>query len=104
MKKLLKVTDLKNIYFTLIYPHINFISELYAFAPLKYLNKLIVLINKLLRIVQSKSRFISNNKLYKCVNILPLKQLGEFNLLLLVHKWFFNKASLPKHFHTLFIK
>ena len=67
-----------------------------------YLNKLIVLNNKI-RILQRQKVTIPVMTLYHNYNrCLPISLLHIYQLLLLVHKWMYNKSKLPEVFHEYF--
>jgi len=78
---------IRNIYYAFDYPHILYGIELYANTWYSYLDKIVKLNNKLLRILQGKTRR-SNvlMDLYENYNTLPLPQLHQFSVLVFVHK------------------
>ena len=86
---------LKQIYFAFVYPHILYGIELYANTHSKHLDKLIVLNNKLLRILQHKPLVTPLQELYFEYNVLPIHQLHKFQLLLFVHKFLHHPQLLP---------
>jgi len=53
---------LKLLYFALIYPHILYAIEIYANTYLSYMHDLIILNNRLLRILQHKPRYDAYNR------------------------------------------
>jgi len=87
---------LKDIYYTFVYPHLLNGIELYTKAS--YLDKLIKLNNKLLRILQSKPLSTPTCKLYKTYNTLQLLDLHTQQLLLFVHKYVHHPEKLPEIF------
>ena len=90
---------LRQIYFTFVYPHILYGIELYANTYSKYLDKLTVLNNKLLRTLQNKPIITPVQELYFEYNVLPIPQLHEFQLILFVHKFLHHPQLLPDVFH-----
>ena len=104
MRKILPHSALRTIYLFLFHPHFATAAELYATATLITLNKLIVLNNKLLRILQFKPRLASTRSAYLDYNVLPIKSLANYKMLLLIHKWYYNFDTLPESFHGLFQK
>ena len=90
---------LRNIYYAFVYPHILYGIELYANTYYSYLDKLVKLNNKLLRIWQGKTR--SNVlDLYENYNTLPLPQLHQFSVL--VYVCVHHSDTLPDIFHNYF--
>ena len=89
---------LKQIYFAFVYLHVFYGIELYANTHNKYLDKLIVLNNKLLRILQHKPITTPLHELYFEYNVLPIPYLHKFQLLLIVHKFLHHPQLLPDIF------
>jgi len=67
-----------------------------------YLDKLTILNNKLLRILQKKGRTCCNERLYLQYNTLPPVQLFSYQVLNLVHKVVYCPHLLPSIFHNYF--
>jgi len=63
------------------------------------MNKLMVLNNKILRILQNAPRDSKVVDLYNNFNTLTLPNLHKFNILLFVHKFFHHRHQLPQIFH-----
>ena len=93
---------LKSLYFAFVHPHLLYGIEVYGNSSLSHLNKLIILKNKLLRIVQNKSFRTSVIELYRNFNTLPLPELHQFPLLCLVHKYLHCRSQLPIVFSKYF--
>jgi len=93
---------LKSLYFAFVHPHLLYGIEVYGNSSLSHLNKLIILNNKLLRIVQNKSLRTPVIELYRNFNTLPLPQLHQFQLLCLVHKYLHCRSQLPIVFSKYF--
>ena len=89
---------LKQIYYAFVNPHILYGVELYANTHRTYLDKLMKLNNKLLRILQSKPVFTPVNELYACYNALQITDLHKLQLLVFVHKFMHHKELLPAVF------
>ena len=68
-----------------------------------YLDKLTVLNNKLLRILQRKGRTCCKESLYLQYNTLPPVQLFNYQVLNLVHKTVFSTYLLPSIFQNYYI-
>ena len=94
---------LRTIYYSYVHPHLLYGIEVYANTHSTYLDKIIKLNNKLLRILQNKDTTCCNFDLYLMYNTLPVDQLHVFQLLCLVHKFVHNKHELPQSFITYFM-
>ena len=95
---------LQNIYFAFVHPYILYGLEVYGNTFPSYLDKLTLLNNKLLRILQKKGRTCCNESLYLQYNTLPPVQLFNYQVLNLVHKTVFSPYLLPSIFHDYFTR
>jgi hypothetical protein len=77
---------MQKIYFAFVHPHILYGIELYANTYPTYLDKLMKLNNKILRILQNKWILTPVLELHVNYNILPRVKLHIQQLLVLVHK------------------
>jgi len=93
---------LKMLYFSFVHPHILYGVEIFANTYTLYLDKLLKLNNKLLRILQQKDNYCRNIELYVNYNILPITELHCFQILCIVHKLTYHKELLPKIYHNYF--
>lgn len=87
------------LYFSLIYTKILYGIEQYANTYLTYLHDLIILNNRLLRILQNKDRFSHASELYRSYNTLPIDKLFIFQILIHAHSLFYKSSRLPLIFH-----
>jgi len=87
---------LKDIYYTFVYPHLLNGIEFYGNTKASYIDKLVKLNNKLLRILQSKPLSTPTRELYKTYNTLQLLHLHKQQLLLFVHKYVRHPEKLPE--------
>ena len=88
---------LKMLYFSFVHFHILYSVEIYANTYTSYLDKLLKLNNKLLRILQQKDNYCRNIELYVNYNILPVTEFYVFfKILCIVHKFTYHKELLPK--------
>ena len=94
---------LKNLYFATIYPKLLYGIELYANTFPTFLQDLIVINNKLLRILQTKPLRVNTKELYQTYATLPVDKLFQYQLLLLAYKLVYYKNSLPSVFSNYFI-
>jgi len=95
---------LKKLYFALVHPHLVYCVEIYANTYLKYLDPLIKLNNKILRILQNCKMDHPVKKLYISYNTLPVPQLHDFYISILMHRYKFCKEKLPVSFQNYFIE
>src|ERR1700743_3738710 len=87
------------LYFSLIYPRILYALEIYA-KYITYLQEVMILNNRILRILQHKQLATNISELYISYNTLPINKLFQFQLLLHAHNILFNINKLPIIFHS----
>lgn len=92
----------KKIYFALIHSNLIYCIEVYANTSLTNLNKLIVKVNSLLRVLQNRPRRTHITELYSCFDTLPVDLLFKFFTLKLVHKCMFVNTNVPVVIKNLF--
>ena len=90
---------LRTLYFTFVYSRILYAIEVYANTFLTYLHDLIVINNRILRIMQHATRFTRVTDLYSTYNTLPVNKLFQFQILLHAYKLLFCSDMLPTIFH-----
>ena len=88
----------KDIYYAFVHPHILYGIEIYVNTKISYLDKLIKLNNKLLRILQHKPITTPVLELYKSYDILPIPLLHKQQLLLFAYKFIHHPKLLPEVF------
>jgi len=91
---------LRNVYFALIHSHLLYCIEIYVNTYDSYVDKLIKMNNKVIRILFKKDFRTHVIDLYKCVNTLSLINLHKFNIIKLTHRCIYHKQSLPNVFHN----
>jgi len=89
---------LREIYYAFIHSHVLYGVEIYANTKPTYLDKLMKLNNKLLRILQCKPITTPIRELYKTYNTLLITDLHKQQLLLFVHKFIHHPELLPEIF------
>jgi len=89
---------LKMLYFALIYSRILYAIEIYANTYITYLHDLMMINNRILRIIQHKSIHTSTVDLYKQFNTLSIDKLFQFQILLHAHAINFHPDTMPSIF------
>jgi hypothetical protein len=89
---------LKNIYYAFVHSYLLYAVEVYANTCPTYLDKLVKLNNKLLRILQNKPLLYPVSLLYDEFKTLPLTDLHKQQLLLLAYKLIHLPQNLPEIF------
>ena len=92
------------LYFAFIHSQMAYGIEVYGNTFSSYLNKLIILNNKILRILQNAPRETHVADLYITFNTLTLPNLHKFHILLFMHKFFHHNELLPNIFSSYFTK
>ncbi len=103
LREIVPAGILRKIYFALVYPHINYGIELYANTHPTYLDHLIKLNNKILRIVQRRKMDTAVSLLYKSFNLMQIPQLFKFNVSVLVYKVLNYSEALPSVYKNYFV-
>ena len=86
---------MKTLYFAFIYRQLFYDVEMYGNTTKNHIKKLVILNNKILHIAQNKPLWYRVTDLYKNYNTLPLPELHKFQLLCLVHKYYYRNDQLP---------
>ena len=97
---------LRNIYYSFVYPRLLYGIEIYANTCVTYLDKLIKLNNKILRILQKCPIHVSTHvlELYTKFNVLPLlDKLHNHQIILLVFKCLNYAHLLPPLYANYFV-
>ena len=89
---------LKLLYFSLIHSKILYGLEVYGNTFLTYLHDLMILNNRILRIVLTQDRSCHVLTLYANINTLPIDKLFKFKILLLSHALIYKPTIFPTFF------
>ncbi len=103
LRDILPTNIRKQLYFALIYPHIIYGIETYANTCYSYLEPLIVLNNKILRILQNKKMDTPIKELYKSYNTIPIPELHIMYIAKFVYKCYYLKIELPEVFQDYYV-
>jgi hypothetical protein len=93
---------LKDLYFAFAYSKIQYAVEVYANTSNTLLQPLVILNNRILRILQFRPIRTYNSELYKSYATLPVTSLHEYKLLLLLYKFIRFPALLPRSYDDYF--
>ena len=93
---------LKQLYFALVYPHLIYGLEIYGNTIKSYLDPLIKMNNKILRILLNKPLQTPINTLYTEFNTLPITALCNLFITCLVHKFVHHVEELPEIYQEYF--
>ena len=99
-RKLFDQETLLTLYYTFVYPYLNYCIHVWGKAYNVHIHDLIILQNKAVRIVHGVSPRTNANKLYFDHNILSLKRLYSYNISIFMYK--FSKTMLPELFENFF--
>ena len=99
-RKLFDQETLLTLYYTFVYPYLNYCIHVWGKAYNVYIHDLIVLQNKAVRIVHGVSPRTNADKLYFDHSILSLKRLYSYNIGIFMYK--FSKNMLPELFDNFF--
>ena len=102
LRNILPNKVLHDVYFALVHSHLMYAIEIYANTCPSHLDRLCILNNKLLRILQFKPRKSPVIGLYADFNTLPLPELHKQQLLLFTFKVMRQPYTLPSVFKNYF--
>lgn len=92
----------KQIYFALVHSHLLYGVEVYANTFPTYIDPLLKLNNKLLRILQNKPRLTHIKELYSNYQTLTIQDLHKLQIFCIVHKYKYNPHKLPPAYANFF--
>ena len=82
----------------MVYSRILYAVEIYANTYITYLHDLMIINNRILRILQHKPIHTSTIDLYRSFNTLPVDKLFQYQILLHAHAINFHPESVPTIF------
>jgi len=92
-----------NYIFALVYPHIIYGIENYANTCTTYLEPLMIINNKILRILQNQKKETPIKLLYKTYNTLPIPELFRMYITKFVYRVYYYKSELPPVFQDYYV-
>ena len=99
-RKVLDQKTLVSLYYTFIYPYLNYCCSVWGLAPSKYLSKLHILQKRILRILCGKPRLSPSLNLFTSLKILPILELNKLKLATFCYKSM--SQMLPSIFQDFF--
>ena len=102
LRPILSLSVMKSIYFATVHSKLLYGLELYGNTFPSYLDNLIILNNKILRITQNKKFHTHRYILYQKFSTFPIDLLFKYNLLLFVHKLIYKNMPMPSCFSNYF--
>jgi len=86
------------IYSAFIHSHLAYVIEIYGNTYTNHLNRLMILNNKLMRILQNAPRETPVVKLYANFNTFTLPELHTYQILKFIHNCIYHQNKLPSIF------
>ena len=99
-KKYLPKSCLITLYYSFIYPYLNYCLEVWGKTTDKVLDKIFKVQGRALRIINTSSRKTATTLLFDELQILPLKKIYQYKIATMMFK--FSKNLLPEIFNTIF--
>ena len=90
------------LYYAFVHSHLSYGVEIYGNSYQTCMSRLIVVNNKILRILQNQSLRTHVCELYVSYNALTIPALHKLKILTLVHKFFHHRQKLPTIFTSYF--
>jgi hypothetical protein len=100
VKNFVNGTTLKTLYYSFVYPYINYCIVAWGSTYNKYINGILLLQKKIIRIICKTAYLEHTDPLFKKLNILPVKKVYVYNVAQFMYKW--NNGLLPDIFDTMF--
>jgi hypothetical protein len=101
MKDLLPLNTLKTLYYTLVYPHLNYGIILWGSAYQVHMNKLSLIQKKIIRAVSNVGHYEHTQPLFVQLDILKLDDMYEIETLKFMHQYV--NGELPSSLHNIFV-
>ncbi len=90
------------LYYSFLFPFINYCNIVWAATYPTYLKKLIVIQKKYLRFISHSNRYAPSAPLYNKFKVLPIDKVNIYQTCLLMHTFIYRKQDLPDSFQSLF--
>ena len=93
---------LVSMYYSFIYPYLNYCIAAWGSCFKSYLNKVLLLQKKVVRIISGADRLAHTDPLFASLDVLKIDQLYSYNIGLMMYKYYHN--LLPSIFDDFFQK
>ena len=100
-RKMLKSNSLLTLYYSFIYPYLNYCIEIWGSANDTLMLSIFKLQKRAIRIILSASYRAHTDPLFLKLEVLPLKKLYQFYIILFMFKY--SNDMLPHLFKSIFI-
>ena len=95
-RKILNEKTLTGLYYTFVYPYLNYCCSVWGMAPEIHISKLHKLQKRIVRVISGKPRLFPSSDIFKCLKILPIQLLNTLKLSLFCYK--LKMGNLPSIF------
>ena len=92
LKNKLNVSTLIQLYYSFIYPYLNYCNIIWGMAPKTYVNKLFLLQKKIIRVIFRLGFRESTCEILETLNMLTIYELNVFNLCVFMRKLLMNNV------------
>ena len=91
------------LYYSFLYPYMNYCNLVWAATFPTYLNKPLIIQKKFLRMISHSHRYAPSEPLFRKYCILPIDKVNIYQTHLFIHKFINKKEDLPDTFQNFFI-
>ncbi len=91
------------LYFSFLFPHLNYCNIVWAATYPTYLKKLLLLQKRFLRLISHSTRYAPSAPLFVKYQLLSVDKMNTYLTCLFIHKFIYRKQDLPITFHKFFI-
>ncbi len=99
---LIHPSDHSTLFYSFIYPYLNYCGIVWAATYLSYLNKLLMIQKRFLKTIFHANRFATSAPLFRKYSLLPIDKLNDSQTCLFIFKFLNCKQDLPVTFHNFF--
>ena len=102
MKTVLNLKTAKDLYYSFIYPYLNYCCCVWGLACITYLSKLHIIQKRIARLILGKQKYYPSHGLFKELDMLSIYDINKCSLSMFCYK--FNFGLLPDVFDNFFTK
>ena len=93
-RKVLNKDTLVTLYYTFIYPYLNYCCTVWGCSPPTHLSKLLILQKRIVRTISGKPKLFPSRDLFVDLRILPVDLLNKFKLCMFCFKYLNNELTV----------